>query len=229
MVSDTDLFKALTAMIQRRVPTFRHIWKPRSFVHILLALLAFAFNPTYLTGYITTLRRTVAWTRPDPENSPTSWWTLAHEYVHLSDSLRLTYPLYVFLYFFPNSVLVLAPLALLAIWFTKWWLLCLLFLGLAAVPWPRTGRGMYFELRGYTMTLAVQYWTTGTFGDTLDGVVRQFTGSDYYWMWRDEKTVRAAFAQQMAKLRDKTIFDGTAGAPFRDVYDELKRQGAVVL
>jgi hypothetical protein len=90
-------------------------------------------------------------------------------------------------------------------WFALFWLPAFLFLG----PWPF--KPVYrrdYELRGYTMTLYVQWlkyryvldekWWAGA----IDWCVRAFTGPAYMYMERDGDRVRKEFEFQADRFRN---------------------------
>lgn len=109
---------------------------------------------------------------------------IAHEVVHLRDRKRLTTFFYRILYLSPQILAVFSLLSLLAIWFSNWWLLCLLALGLLS-PLPAPGR-VYIEKRGYLMSLASIYWMYNDgklVQDLRFRYVKQFTNHSYYFMY----------------------------------------------
>lgn len=59
---------------------------------------------------------------------------------------------------------------------------------LSLAPWPAPWR-VKAELRGYAMTLATTYWSTGEISAAMMGYLHdQFVGPNYYWMsWRSRR------------------------------------------
>ena len=112
------------------------------------------------------------------EPSPRKWKTMQHEWVHLKDTKKFTFPLFVVIYYFPQ---IFALLAVLAFW-SPWWLLCLLL----AAPLPAPGRA-WLELRAYRRSVEL--------GQDKEHTLKAFTGSDYYFMF--------PFPKLMNKLLDK--------------------------
>lgn len=95
-----------------------------------------------------------------------------------------------------------------AVLLTHWW--AALFIGGLALltPLPSPGR-VHWEMRGYTMTLAILVWTYGPPPDVVRGMVaRHFYGPDYFYMsWsraRTEARLNAAVweAQEGTLLSD---------------------------
>src|SRR6185503_4444918 len=147
------------------------------------------FNKDFMTSYVTTIGSTVYFvSREKVEHDPVSAMnTLAHECVHLEDSKRLSI-LFSMLYLCPQllALLVMPALFLLGLY----GLIFLLFLA----PIPSPGR-MYFERRGYAMTLFAYDYRLREIGlpheDRLALLhVRAkhitstyFKGAAYYFMW----------------------------------------------
>lgn len=95
---------------------------------------------------------------------------LAHELVHMADRKRLGWKFYL-LYTWPQCLAVLAALAVF-----RWeWLLCLAFL----LPWRALGR-YKLELRGYTMSLAVEQWMSHL--PRVGAKAKAMSGPTYYYM-----------------------------------------------
>jgi hypothetical protein len=143
------------------------------------------FERTYMTRYTTVIGKTIA-TPSKRVSTP----VLMHEAQHIEDLnwlLRIAYLL-------PNA---LAPLALLSIWYSHWWLLCAAFL-----VCPSPGRA-WAELRGYTVSLAAQYRHTG--GNVpatyITWLTSQFTGPTYLWMWPFKGWVTRYFNKRIEELR----------------------------
>lgn len=134
------------------------------------------FNPKFMTSYTTTIGSTVYFTKREwlKKNPDAAAHVLAHELVHIRDAKEVGSFVFSYTYLLPQC---LALLALLAIFSSWWWLLCLGFL--APIPSPmRT----YWELRGYAITDATYYKSTGQFTD-IKRMARQFTTASYFFMW----------------------------------------------
>jgi hypothetical protein len=57
------------------------------------------------------------------------------------------------------------------------------------------------ELRGYSISLAVDYWKYGSIKhDTLEWIIEHFTSGDYYWMLPWKNFVRTYFEKQIKRL-----------------------------
>jgi hypothetical protein len=152
------------------------------FMKFLAALLF--FNKNFLTGYRTTIGKTVYWTKLDQygENPYGDVRVLFHETQHAADYARAPF-FFIVGYLLPQILApVIALLALLAIWFDGAWLLALLGLALLA-PLPALGRTIA-EMRGYSCGLAFDLWYLGRVEEsTYERNRRAFTSSAYYWMW----------------------------------------------
>lgn len=127
-------------------------------------------NETTLLGTTIYLPST-AWCRQNPE---AAWKVLANRMVVAEAVRRWTPPVFFLLYLFPQS---LAPLAVLALWKSPWWLLALL----AFLPWPAPFRKAV-EMRAAAMTMAADYWSGGACLPS-PAMIRRFTGRERYFMW----------------------------------------------
>lgn len=107
-----DTLHAFEGEVRKAVPTFKIAFKDESTLMKVLGFFATPFNPTFMTGYTTTLGTTVYFTsKASYEQNPQGSLTvLAHEWVHMMDTqkqplwFRLSYAL-------PQ---ILAPLPLIA-------------------------------------------------------------------------------------------------------------------
>ena len=199
----------LLAHIYKNIPGFQILEKENSRLMRLLSFLFF-FNKKFMSNYTTTIYPKVYFPKSilgsgDPIQKIT---IMAHEYVHMSDRKRLGI-LFNILYLSPQ---IFAPLALLAIWFSNLWLLCLLFL----LPIPSIGRA-YFEYKAYKMSIFIYYYFIGRIPD-LEFFVNEFTTSNYYWMMPLKGVMRNnfnEFAKRLIKkehegyvLEIKNVLDG---------------------
>jgi hypothetical protein len=136
-----------------------------------------------MSNYTTTIGSTVYFPNKEwlESRKDSAANVLAHELVHIADSKNDTAFLFSYGYLLPQS---LALLALFATFSTLWWLVFLVFL--APIPAPmRT----YYELRGYAMTDAVCFKSTGQFTD-IDWMAGQFTSCSYFFMWPFKANIR---------------------------------------
>ena len=101
----------------------------------------------------------------------------------------------------PQILAIGSLLALLAIWYSKLWLmflLCLVFL----VPMPAPFR-MMIERRGYLMSLACTWWLYGKDDVDPEGwPVSSFSNSSYYFMWSFKGSLAKWFARELQKIKD---------------------------
>jgi len=166
-------------------------FKDESFLMKLLGFLLF-FTKGFMTSFTTTLGNTVYFPSREwlEKNEHSAIRILAHEIVHIHDRKKLnkrgTVILYPVLYLIPQILAVFSLLAFLA-FINLNWLFCLLFL-LFLAPIPAPGR-FYIESRGYTMNLFVasldaMYGHSGFYPGVYTRVLaKQFTGSNYWFMW----------------------------------------------
>lgn len=117
-----------------------------------------------------------------------------------------------------------AAMAGLSIVFVGWPSLLLAVAMLGLIPWPAPWRTKW-ELRGYSMTMAMWYWTDVAGADLADvrqRLVEKFVGPDYFFMSWSRENIRVQFARTAVKLRDGALQEET---PYRAVYDFLYQQG----
>jgi len=147
-----------------------------------LGLILF-FNPKFMTNYTTTIGKTVYFPTKQwlQNNEDSAAHVLAHELVHIGDSIQATPFVFSYGYLFPQSF---ALMSLFALFSTNWWLLCILFLA----PLPSPAR-THWELRGYAMTDATYFKSLGMFSD-MDWLAGQFTSASYYFMWPFDSDIR---------------------------------------
>lgn len=126
------------------------IYKNESFLMKLISWVLF-FNKDFMAKYATTIGETVYL----PEDSK-KWskaqleCVLAHEQVHILDYKKDKY-LFSLKYLFPQILILLGLLILpFSIWFALTWMIFF------ALPLPAPWR-MYYELRGYNMSLIATY------------------------------------------------------------------------
>ena len=85
-----------------------------------------------------------------------------------------------------------------------------------------------WEFRGYSMGIAIEYWTHGSVPDSfLDRIAEIFTGSDYYFMDRNAKRVRDKLKDIRASVVDGTIMLGALNRPYQRTLAVYKELGLV--
>ncbi len=207
-MTDKETLDALIALIEEKIPGFELRYKNENTVSKILGVLAWPFNRKYMTEYTTTRYPKVffpskAWVEA---NYRLAWKVLAHEFVHLWDRQQegVTFSLR---YASPQMWAVAALSALLAIWVGPWGLINLAPL-LLLLPWPAPGR-KNIELRGYTMSMAVNHWRYG--GEvretTKNWIAKQFTGSFYYFMWPFHGSIYRMLDEVSRDLDDDNVLD----------------------
>lgn len=229
MSSNQEVYEALCAMAAKNVPGFKVGYKTDSKFMKLLGFLSKPFCPTYMTTYTTTFGKTVYFPSREfvESNYARAWQVMAHEYCHLID--WTSNPIkFVVGYSLPQGAALLALLAIGAFWNT-WWLLSLLAI-FALLPWPAPGR-YYWELRGYTMSMATIHWVNGDVPvSTIKWIAEgPLSGWGYYKMgWSEETALRNVYSQlYRIKTGEILTTSETKKNPFSDVYDLLKSIGAV--
>lgn len=182
--------------VRQRVPGFKLRSKQDSrFVKLLyLASFMFIWNRRFMTGYITTIGKTVyvPGSVEDFGSSTGDLVVLKHEMQHMLDSIEEGVVWWSLKYLFPQ---VLAPLCFLGlVWWPLW------FIALALGPWPAPWR-VRAEVRGYAVT--AYEWARRSGRMYIVGVDRYqkyFTSWAYYrmaWRWRP---VRAALLRRATEL-----------------------------
>lgn len=96
------------------------------------------------------------------------------------------------------------------------WLSAILFAGLALfAPWPSPWRSNW-ELRGYSMTLAIMQWSFGSVPDLLkQSVLRNFTTSSYFFMSWSPSQTDAKLTAAITSAQNGTLQKDT---PYTQVY-----------
>lgn len=199
---------------------FRVAYKDSSWRMKLLGWLLEPINPTFMTEYTTTLGHTV-WFPNKGAYEAEGGTLLAHEFVHLWDKADSPW-WFTFSYLMPQIFILPGLISVLALWcFGFGWLgLGALFLvGLLALlpsPWR-----VFWELRGYTMTMAFHYWTTGKHLSVIP-LSNQFTSWAYWRMSNDGSVIRERLLQAQADIASGEL---QKHGPYRAVYSALKKAG----
>lgn len=173
-------------LLQESEPSLKYKFKNESLLMKILGFILF-FNKPFMTHYVTTIGSTIYFpkdffSKPDNAVLP----VIAHEFRHVKDSKKYKI-IYELGYLFPISLIIIFPfLILLSLW-ALLLLLCLL-------PFPSPGR-MFFELRGYTMSLFAANECMKEYLPQDSPIIRenllmlseryneQFTTANYYFMW----------------------------------------------
>lgn len=199
MPNDQDTFDALVKTAQRFAPKFKVISKQESWLHRLIGF----FNKLYMTQYWTTVGSTVAYPVGNDRYPAAGWRTIPHEGRHAIQA-KFSEFLFVLLYLCGHFLwfivgAFLAAVVSLPLWLkVNWWAgLLPLSIILLASPIPFAYFRYRWEFEAYTLSIAIQYWTTGAKPSdaNLDRIADQFVGWFYSWMWPFGRT------SMMKKLR----------------------------
>lgn len=223
-MTDKEIYESMVELITEKIPDFEIKYKDENFWSKVRGILVYPFNQQYMTHYTTTLYPVVyfpsrAWVEADYRRA---WKVLAHEFVHLWDR-KCMGVLFDLAYALPQVGFVLALPALLAIWFSPWFLWFLTAL-LCLLPIPSYGR-MVLEARGYTMSMAVNYWRHGRVSErTRIWIAQQFTGAGYYFMWPFEHNMAVRLDNAVYQLEKGTVFDWPDAGPYRWVHQLITQK-----
>ena len=209
MSTPQEKFDAITLSVRSFAPKFKIILKKDSKFHKAIGWgLSKLGNDAYMSSYWTTIGQTVA--RPticDKTPFPDEWKVLCHEGRHAADAAKYGTVLFSLFYLFPQGLgvlgflygLALVPMVLLgAPLACLWGLLALACLA----PIPALGRTIA-ELRGYTVTMAVDYWHSGISDEVayMEWVTENFTSGAYYYMVPFKGLVNKYFINKLQQLK----------------------------
>lgn len=218
-----DIFENMVALVNKEIPGFEIRYKNESLSSKIIGILVWIFNRNYMTRYTTTRYPCVYFpSRKFVEKDPSrAAKILAHEFVHLVDRKRrgvwfsISYAL-------PQLAALLFLLIPVIVAFVQpWWVALLTAIPavLCATPLPAYWR-MQWELRGYTMNMAINHWRYGSVhASTMAWIRDQFTGWAYYKMWpfKDDMSKRISEAVQR-------ISNNQLGSPYFEVKHIVKTQ-----
>ena len=161
----------------------------------------FIWQRRFLEGYNTVIGKTVYITdiTIDTKNWDKLYLTMRHEFIHMlqDDKYGLLFKV---AYLFPQLVGIFSILALLAIWFSNFWLLSLVALA-ALAPWPAPFRAKW-ELEGYTQSLLAMHEGGEVLGEHhLEWVVKQFVTAKYYFMRWGRASIEADVRSIIGRIK----------------------------
>jgi hypothetical protein len=224
MDEDQKIYEALVAHV-KTAEGGQIRFKDESLFMKTLGVLVWAFNRTFMTQYTSTIRKTVYFPSRKwlEENYRLAWKVLAHEYVHIFDKRRLR-GRYGISYLAPQIGAFFGFGLCLILWLdAQYWVPFILLLA----PIPAYWR-MKLELRGYTMSMAINGWRHGSVRDyQIAFIAEQFTSSAYYFMWPFEDAITKKLIQMAAAVEGDVILEGEINEPYREVRALLVREGAV--
>jgi hypothetical protein len=206
-------FDAAVVLAKQFAPDYSTSYKSQSRLHRAVGwLLSKLGNPGYMTDFWTTLG---SWTaRPticEAGATDTEWQVVLHEAQHAKDAKAIGSVTFGLLYLFPQIIGILGVLfglglaVAVPLGASPWLLLSLLSL-LTLLPLPALGRA-YLEMRGYTVSMAVAFWSgdMGGEGAFLDWMDEMFNGPSYYYMLPFKKVSRWYFSNKLKELKTNTI------------------------
>lgn len=218
-----DIFENMVALVKKEIPDFEIRYKNESLSSKILGVLVWLFNRHYMTRYTTTRYPRVYFpNRKFVEESPSrAVKILAHEFVHLVDRKRrgvwfsISYAL-------PQLAALLFLLVPIIVAFVQpWWVALLTAIPavLCATPLPAYWR-MQWELRGYAMNMAINYWRYGSVrAETMEWVRDRFTGWDYYKMWPFRDNMSERITETVQRISKNQL-----GSPYFEVKHFVKNQ-----
>jgi len=124
-------------------------------------------------------------------------------------------------------VAVLAVLSYLglAVWLSEWWTALAVAVFVPLIPISSHWRAAW-EFRGYSMTMAFDYWRSGKLEDSeLTWIQEIFTGSDYYFMDPNATRVAAKLKAIKVSIIDGSLLVGADARPYQRTLDLLKQLG----
>ena len=187
--------KFLATVVRPEIPSVKIKYKDESFFMKFLNIFVCLFNKTFMNGYITTIGNTVYFPSKKyvEDNEIQAVRILAHEFVHLTDRVRINGKyfngVYELCYLFPQCLALLSLFSFLA-FINIYFLFCLCFL-VCLVPFPAPGRE-YLESRGYAMTMFMNFLDRKqdySSNYNAEVIAELFTGHAYYYMSRNKVRV----------------------------------------
>jgi hypothetical protein len=206
-LSGVERFQRLLEAYRELCPV--HIaWKQDSPLMRVIYFLVRGFVPNFMTDFTTVIGKTIYFSGPDyiEEYPDSAARTLAHEMVHLLDSRRCSWPVFVVGYLFPQ---IFVAGVLLFPWIGVWALLFLVFL----LPLPAPFRA-WIEVRAYCLNILTAH--PAKRARTWEHVMRQFTGWNYYLMmpfppmlkyWINHSLRRAESGRDATQFRVLHIYE----------------------
>lgn len=166
------------------------------------------FNKSF-DKFTTTINKTIYFpSKKNLEDGPvSSTSTLLHELVHVSDSKRLTFPAFAFVYLCPQILF----LFFIPLFFVSWKIALFGLIFLA--PLPALGRA-WLEYRGYCMSMYVLYVLHKQYNLSIDfqalksAILNQFVSGNYYFMFPFKKIMNNKLNQAFERmLKNKHPFE----------------------
>lgn len=227
MPSAQEVYDDLVMAAQKHAPRFKVISKDDSKLHRLIGF----FSKLYKTDYWTTIGSTVA--HPVGTDPVIGWRTIPHEGRHAIQAKKVSEPIFLFAYLLGHFAwAIIGLLFLLAIsiplWVkVNWWSgLIPLSAFLLVSPIPFAYFRYLWEKEAYTLSIAMEYWTTGQVTDRyLNRQADQFVTWLYWWMWPFGRTsMNNKFKQARDLVKSPVYLEDDYN---REVYKVLEKHGLV--
>lgn len=192
-------FSRILKVAQKFFPKLSVKYKNTSTLMNILGKILF-FNKNFMHSYTTTIGSAVYFPNQHlTDKAPsTSGVILLHELVHLYD-YKDNHLLFIFLYFFPQSLFILGLPLLLINWHF------IFILSLFLLPLPAYFR-MNYEKRAYFISLYIYHQLSNKYHfkeniqHQMEFFLKQFKGSDYYFMW-PFKNLEKEFLVALEKIK----------------------------
>jgi hypothetical protein len=230
MPSDQELSDQTIEAIREYVPKLKVIKKESSWMHRAIGSILKVFgNPDYMNRYYTTIGYTIALPK-GMKFMP--WRTAWHEGGHGVQARKNTRGLFGALYLQGTPVwLVFAALTCwpFFVWL-PWWSGLIYLAAFTLLSFPPFGfwRARW-EFQMYGLSLAVRHWNGYTINDEyIDGRVKEFTKSFYFWMCPFPKYARKKLRQALEDAKTGELFKKRRyGSYYASAYKTMKKQGLV--
>jgi hypothetical protein len=203
----------MSNVVWKKFPKAKLYEKKTSFFMKFLYIIGFMWiwQKRFIKGYNTTIGFSVYFSEwvVDNRRWDSMYRTMRHEFIHMlqKNKYKLLFDLS---YLFPQVLAVGSVLALLAVWFSNWWLMSLCCLACLA-PMPAPWRTKW-EIEGYTASMVVMFEEqNGISKQRIDNIIKHFISSDYFFMcpfrsWITRKINTIAMSIRAGKI--KGIFLG---------------------
>lgn len=162
-------------------------------------------NPDFTSYVTTTLGNTIYLPKDLAYKEIDTVKMLAHEYVHVLDNRKHTF--YKLSYSFPQILSIFGFLGILGFWSPYYVLFSCFFGCLFRLPSPFR---LHWELRGYTMTMAVERWVMGKVQEETKEDIIKALYSKNYWLVVSKTTLARLITAQLSKIEEGELMSDPA-------------------